>query len=322
MDPRVGRGSGAGRRVLLVGAGRADLRGSVPVDPAGRGRASEAGSGGTGSMRVREDLPPIDWHPRLASTQDRLRELAAAGAAFGSAVVAEEQTAGRGRGGKGWVSVGGDGLWMSVLLARAPGGDLAGFPLVVGLRVAVGLEEWSGERIMVKWPNDLFVEVVPRDPSGGTRGPEWRKMGGILCETVRSERGGKTRSAPSVAVGIGLNLTGAPEDAAALMPGGMRTLSVREAASVVLDVLVPVPADTPLRLDERVHEGLARRDLLKGRRVRSEVGVEGVASGMGVDGALVVRDDSGREHRIWSGSVRPTAGSFPSLESDSRGDVE
>ncbi len=273
-------------------------------------------------MRVREDLPPIDWNPRLASTQDRLRDLAASGAPFGSAVVAEEQTEGRGRGGKGWVSVGGEGLWMSVLLARTPGGELAGFPLVVGLRVALGLEEWCGTRIMLKWPNDLFVEVVPSDPDGGEPRPEWRKVAGILCETIRAEAAGETRALPAVAVGIGLNLTGAPEGAAALKPGAIRTFSVREAAGVVLEALVPVPADAPLRLDEPMHEALARRDLLKGRRVRSEVGVEGVASGIGADGALVVRDDSGREHRIWSGSVRPTAGSFSSLEHDSREEVQ
>ena len=266
-------------------------------------------------MRVRADLPPIEWHPRLPTTQDRLRERAAAGAEFGTAVAAGEQTRGRGRGGKGWISEDGEGLWMSVLLARSEGGDPGGFSLVAGLRVAVGLEGWIGRPVMVKWPNDLFVMAA--DGKDG----EWRKVGGILCETARRPDRGSEGRVPAVAVGIGINVRGAPEGAASLARWAGTALEVPEVASRVLDAVVPRPAGTPLRMTEGDRRALERRDLLRGRRVRVEGGPEGVAVGIGADGALRVRDDEGREHRIWSGSIHPASGRYGIAEGAMEGVV-
>jgi BirA family biotin operon repressor/biotin-[acetyl-CoA-carboxylase] ligase len=129
-----------------------------------------------------------------ASTQDELRALEARGAAEGSVVVAEAQTAGRGRRGRVWQSRPGSSLTFSLLLR--PGFvlehlSLLPFAAAVALREAVGL---GG----LKWPNDLLS-------------PDRRKMAGILVEAAIRP------SAVAVYMGVGLNVKSpTPEGAAAL----------------------------------------------------------------------------------------------------------
>jgi len=127
---------------------------------------------------------------RVGSTMDALHELAQAGAAAGTAVVAEEQGAGRGSRGRAWSSPPG-GLWLSVL-ARPASTGLEVLSLRAGLAVAVLLDRLGAAgRVELKWPNDLMLDD--------------RKVGGILCE-ARWQGG----TLAWVAVGLGLNVTNAP----------------------------------------------------------------------------------------------------------------
>lgn len=123
------------------------------------------------------------------STNADVARLAAAGAAEGSCIVAEHQSAGRGRLARTWVSPQFAGLWMSVLVrpGALPRERWSWLPLLAGLAATEAVSEVTGVPARVKWPNDLVV-----------LGTEPRKLGGILSEAVGDD---------AVVVGIGLNVS-------------------------------------------------------------------------------------------------------------------
>ena len=123
------------------------------------------------------------------STNSDVARLAQAGAAEGSCIVAEHQTAGRGRLDRQWVSPRGAGLWMSILVRPSdmPRAQWTWLPLLAGLASAQAIRQVCGVDASVKWPNDLVVV----DHSS-------RKLGGILSEA---------HGADAVVVGIGLNVS-------------------------------------------------------------------------------------------------------------------
>jgi BirA family biotin operon repressor/biotin-[acetyl-CoA-carboxylase] ligase len=129
----------------------------------------------------------------IGSTNDAALAAAASGAAEGTAIIADEQTTGRGRRGRTWSSPPGAGLYMSVVLRgahllTAPGRVTLG----AGVAAARGIERATGLPMRVKWPNDLVI------------GAPWRKAGGILCEAQGLE---------TLVVGIGINVTPAAHPA-------------------------------------------------------------------------------------------------------------
>lgn len=135
------------------------------------------------SLLVREEA---------TSTNDVAWEAMAQRAPDGTAVVAERQSAGRGRAGRTWSMAPGKGLALSVALIRGCERDDAGLlPLAAGLALARALER-LGVRAELKWPNDLLV----RD----------RKLSGILCESRRLARGNDLRFEEAFVVGVGVNV--------------------------------------------------------------------------------------------------------------------
>jgi BirA family biotin operon repressor/biotin-[acetyl-CoA-carboxylase] ligase len=143
-------------------------------------RASRARLGPFGG-RVRQ-------YRQVGSTNDVAAELADRGAAHGTVVVAEAQTAGRGRHGNQWFSPPGNGLYVSVLLRTVSAPVLT---LAVGVAVAEALRTSTGLEATLEWPNDVVVATAGRA----------RKVAGILAEATsahdRVER---------AIVGIGVNL--------------------------------------------------------------------------------------------------------------------
>ncbi len=130
----------------------------------------------------------LHFSPSTGSTNADALEAARAGAPHGSVYFADEQTAGRGRGGHGWISAAGEGLYVSVLLRPPiPAARLPLLPLAAGLAAADAIHAVSGLAIDLRWPNDLLI------------GP--RKVGGILVE-AKSE----SKSQPHAVVGIGINV--------------------------------------------------------------------------------------------------------------------
>lgn len=231
-----------------------------------------------------DSAPGIVRLASVASTMDALHELAQAGAPAGTAVVAEEQTAGRGSRGRTWASPPG-GLWVSVL-ARPASAGLELLSLRAGLAVAELLDrQGAAARLELKWPNDLMLDD--------------RKTGGILCE-ARWQGAGLAW----VVIGLGLNVTNAPPPAlgagtthlARALPG----LTPEALAEPVVAALRAVDAAAgPLTDAERAR--YATRDWLRGRAL--EAPVAGAAAGIAADGALLVRRADGTTAAVRAGTV-------------------
>ncbi len=232
--------------------------------------------------------------PEIGSTNTELLARAReAGTAFAPCLlVAERQSAGRGRLGRQWVSSAGDSLTFSlaVPLGRP---DWSGLSLAVGVALAEALDP-AGDWLRLKWPNDLWRA-------------DGRKLGGILIEGLPLPQG------PRVAVvGVGLNLRaprGAdPALAVATLDEALPGLD----APTLLHRVGPAVAAALRRFDAEGLAGFAaafaRRDLLAGQPVTTTDPAcpDGLGDGIDPDGALRLRRD-GRVHRVVSGevSVRP-----------------
>jgi BirA family biotin operon repressor/biotin-[acetyl-CoA-carboxylase] ligase len=147
----------------------------------------------------------LDVVDRVGSTNAELLAAAARGAPDRSVLVAEFQEAGRGRLGRDWVTLPGAGIAVSVLLRPDPvSPDRFGWlPLLAGLAVHDAVSALLPVVACLKWPNDLLV------------GEEQRKAGGILAEATTGPNG------TAVVLGIGLNVSGAPDD----LPAGATSLA-------------------------------------------------------------------------------------------------
>lgn len=211
---------------------------------------------------------------------------------FPQLLVAINQTAGRGRLGRRWHSAAGSSLTFSLALPLRRA-DWSGLSLAVGLAVAEALDP-TGERIGLKWPNDLLLD--------GTDGAPGRKLGGILIESVAV---GEQRAA---VIGIGINVLPQPAveadygtaALAELWPEATPQDALARIGEPLVRTLLAFDRDgfAPLR------EAYARRDALRGRRVRTTDAAlpEGVAAGVDTDGALLVTAE-GETRRVVSGEV-------------------
>jgi BirA family transcriptional regulator, biotin operon repressor / biotin---[acetyl-CoA-carboxylase] ligase len=213
-------------------------------------------------------------------------------------LVAEKQTQGRGRSGRGWVSSPGRSLTFSLSLPLAPT-QWGGLSLAVGLAIADALEplaEADRPRLMLKWPNDLWLQTAPG---------LGRKLGGILIETVSV---GERRMC---VVGVGLNVLPAQdEDDVAGLNHGYACLQEIDADASAPAVLAQIARPLVQALLRFQSEGFAplqaayaRRDLLQGRPVSTTLAdvPEGVAEGVDAQGALRVRNLG--LHHVLSGEV-------------------
>ena len=223
-------------------------------------------------------------------------------------LVAEQQTAGRGRLGRQWQSQRGDSLTFSLGLRLQPA-DWSGLSLVVGISLAESLDPGFAQasRIGLKWPNDLWL--------GGPLGE--RKLAGILIETANWE------GLRYAVVGIGINIRAltltapspqadhpGPAIAAPLPPACLQDLFAdSDAASTLLRVVPPLVQ--ALQAFEQFgfapfQSRFARRDVLFGRAVQLSDGSQGTAHGVGENGALRVQTAAGMQAISSSEiSVRP-----------------
>lgn len=130
------------------------------------------------------------------STNADLLAAARAGAAAGAVLIAEEQTAGRGRLDRSWDSQPGAALTFSVLLrpSQVPPPRLSWLPLLTGVAMASALEAAAGLRVSLKWPNDVLASAGPQGGSG--------KLAGILAE----------QAGDAIVVGVGLNVSATKDE--------------------------------------------------------------------------------------------------------------
>jgi BirA family transcriptional regulator, biotin operon repressor / biotin---[acetyl-CoA-carboxylase] ligase len=260
-------------------SGQRDATVSRPADLAAADGGGPAGAAGARTPRGR----------RLVDVQPCL-------------LVAERQTRGRGRLGRGWVSSAGTSLTFSLSLPLAPS-QWGGLSLAVGLAIAQALDPSSAgttPRLLLKWPNDLWLQDA--GDAGSGRG---RKLGGILIETIHV---GDRRMC---VVGVGLNVLPHPE------PDELGRLSHGYACLQEIDPQVTAPAvlariARPLVQallcfqDEGfapLQEAYQQRDLLRGQPVTTTLAEvpQGIAEGVDEHGALRVRD--GTVHHVLSGEV-------------------
>jgi BirA family transcriptional regulator, biotin operon repressor / biotin---[acetyl-CoA-carboxylase] ligase len=140
-------------------------------------------------------------YDRVGSTNDIAKQQALAGRPEGLVVLAEEQTAGRGRAGRTWRAPAGSSVLMSLLLRPAwlPAADAFVMTMLAGVALCETVEQVALVRAALKWPNDLLL------PLGAGDTPVLRKAAGILCETQIT--GGRL---DWVVIGVGLNVHSAP----------------------------------------------------------------------------------------------------------------
>ncbi len=233
------------------------------------------------ALARRWGVPQCGVFRTLGSSLDAIHDLGGQGAPAGTVVLAEEQTAGRGRDGRTWISAAG-GVWLGMLL-RPPLPAPGVLSLRVGLVLADVVEavlgvrptSLSGPRAALKWPNDVLVGD--------------RKVAGILCESRW-----QGDALQWLGVGIGINVV---NDIPAELHD--RAVSLRELRPTVrridvLDQLMPAIIRLTAhgaRLTEFECAAFARRDWLRGRQIRMPLA--GRAAGIRPDGALLVDTGAG-----------------------------
>ncbi len=224
-------------------------------------------------------------------------------------LVAEQQSAGRGRLGRSWQSRRGASLTFSLGLPLTPA-DWSGLSLAVGISVAESLEppeagqaRHAGQpRIGLKWPNDLWLST----PAGE------RKLGGILVETASWE------GQRHVVIGVGINIepvalaASADRAMAAVAPGCLQDLAPGIDAAQALGRIVPALVQAVQAFEQfgfsPFQARFAARDVLSGRAVQLSDGTQGTAYGVSDNGALQVLTAAGMV-QVTSAevSVRPVA---------------
>ena len=222
------------------------------------------------ALAARWQIAAVHAFGAVGSTLDVAHALAPA-ATSGTLVLADEQTAGRGRHGRRWTSAAGAGIWLTLIERPSDTRALDVLALRCGLYVAEVLDDLAGATVRVKWPNDLFVGD--------------RKLAGTLIET--RWRG----TAPEwVAIGFGLNVSAPHLDSGIGLAAGVTRLAT-------LDRIVPALRRAAAATRHLSESELARwcaRDLSTGRDV-TEPGA-GVVQGISAAGELLIT--TGGEGRI------------------------
>jgi BirA family transcriptional regulator, biotin operon repressor / biotin---[acetyl-CoA-carboxylase] ligase len=245
-----------------------------------------------------ERIKRVDTVWSISSTNTMLMERPHPPPGTGEALLAEYQTAGRGRRGRSWMAPPGGAICLSLSWTfREMPRDLGALGLVIGVSALRALTKLGVTNVALKWPNDLLVED--------------RKLGGILIE-LRAESTGPT----CVVIGIGLNASlGAALlkkiAAMGLTPIDLVTAGLKEPArNTVAAGLISSFVQGLLEFEQGglkafVQEWL-NADALRGRMVTvqaPEGAVLGIARGIDLDGSLLVETPSGGLRRFISGDV-------------------
>ncbi len=227
----------------------------------------------------------------VASTNTELMQRVRDGRAEPVLLVAEAQTAGRGRLGRGWASEPGASLTCSLALPLAPP-DWSGLSLAVGVAVAESLHP----AVRLKWPNDLWVDDC--------------KLGGILIETASFGAG--AGAARYAVIGVGLNVAPRPAAGLATPPAWLQALEPGLTAGAAL-LRLALPLVAAVQAFEQsgfapFQRRFQARDALRDRAVVLSDATAGTAHGVSEAGALLVHTASGMQAISSSEvSVRPRA---------------
>jgi BirA family biotin operon repressor/biotin-[acetyl-CoA-carboxylase] ligase len=229
------------------------------------------------ALASRLGIPAAHLFDRVGSVLDVAHRVAPESPS-GTLVLADEQTAGRGRQGRRWASASGAGIWLTLIERCGDAGALDVLSLRCGLYAAEALDELATSTIGLKWPNDLYVDG--------------RKLAGILIEA--RWRGttpdwvaigfGLNVAAPDIETGIGLRAGVTRVDALTRLVPALRRASAAEGA-----------------LDEDELSRWHGRDVAASRVLTAPAA--GVAAGISSSGELLVRHPAGDLSRHRSGSL-------------------
>ena len=234
----------------------------------------------------------VDWLAECNSTNTVLLERAANGAPSGSVLVADNQTAGRGRRGRHWLSSPDCSLTFSLLWRLPPAVRSTGLSLAVGLAVAQALEYLGIRGTGLKWPNDIWLHG--------------RKLGGVLIEVAFDNNG------LGLIIGIGLNLRHDPDwqDQLDQASAALSDDGAQFPREVVLAAILHQLASTLDRFNQEgfstLRAGWCARNALLGLpvRVSSENGEHtGICGDVAADGSLILHAACGAHLLISGGDV-------------------
>jgi BirA family transcriptional regulator, biotin operon repressor / biotin---[acetyl-CoA-carboxylase] ligase len=268
----------------------------------------------------------FEWHAECGSTNDLAAERARAGAPAGLVIVADAQTAGRGRMGRTWHSPADENLYLSIVLRPArPPSEIPPITLLAGAAVARALQTF-GLTPRLKWPNDVELVDQVQEPWEGSRAlprrtppgearlrpretGRRRKVCGVLTEMASA--GG---SALHVVVGIGINANAVdfpPEiadRATSLRRALGRAVDRVQLLAALLDAFEPLCGEFDRRGPAAAVEAFEAHAAFPAPcRVtapgRPGERLEGIALGVEPDGALRLQDQTGHIHRVISGEL-------------------
>lgn len=249
--------------------------------------------------RLRDLGRPLYYYASIDTTMRRAVELAEAGEPAGAIVIAEEQTAGKGRFGRSWISERESGLYFSIILrprVSAAGASVA--TLALGLASSRAIRQITGLACDLRWPNDVLI-------------------GGRKCCGILTEMAAEGESVRYVVAGIGINVNQArlPEE----LSETATSLRLETGCEYSREALL---AETLKEIDRYmailVERGPAAvvelfqraSSYAEGKRVIVMNGgekIEGSTAGLTASGTLLLRRDDGATVPVLAGSVRPVA---------------
>lgn len=232
----------------------------------------------------------IVYLPTVDSTNRVAKQLAAQGAEHGTLVLADTQTAGRGRRGRGWISPAGEGIFLTMMVKpQTAQSEAAKLSLLTAVATARAIERETGLCARIKWPNDIVCEG--------------RKVCGMLLEMTADDKG-----EPCVVVGVGMNVHQTEFEAEIIHTASSMDLlsGKRQSRSALIAAFLTEFEALWSEKDDTLMEAYRALSATLGQKVRV-VGMNetfvGTACGVDESGALMVQDESGALRTVLAGDV-------------------
>jgi BirA family biotin operon repressor/biotin-[acetyl-CoA-carboxylase] ligase len=233
----------------------------------------------------------------IASTNTALLQAAANGAPEGTVYIADEQTAGRGRGGHSWHSAAGDGLYLSALVKPSLHlRDALLLSLATGLAAQTAIRFTANLSIDLRWPNDLLIHR--------------HKLGGILVETAVEPGPAAPLRYAVIGIGVNLNHASFPHDLTTLATSLRLATGQPQSRSALLIAILRSLDYELTQLEDRQPDLLTRfaaaSTWVRGKHVHvpEQGGYTGLTAGLDNRGFLLVTDAAGTTRTVLSGGVR------------------
>ncbi|SFL85482.1 BirA family transcriptional regulator, biotin operon repressor / biotin-[acetyl-CoA-carboxylase] ligase [Gracilibacillus orientalis] len=238
----------------------------------------------------------IEFRHEVASTQDLAHALARKGAEHGTVVTTNKQLSGRGRMDRRWVSDHDGGIWMSLILRpNIPPHQASHMTLFVAVTLVDTLERVTGQRIQIKWPNDLFIDG--------------KKISGIL-----TEMSAELEAIQYLIIGFGINVNQSSEDFPEDLEAKSTSLGIEsgqewDRQAIIQNILQDFEIAYQLylktgfgpikekwlehayKLNEKIHVKTAQEEYAA------------IVKGITDDGALIVLNDKNEEKVIYSAEI-------------------